>query len=60
MCAEALSNLSQLATASGAFKAAAAVLQTIVNETEQSAFHAILPPMLQVRHGATGVFHGQA
>ncbi|CAM9453902.1 unnamed protein product [Ectocarpus sp. 13 AM-2016] len=48
MCAEALSNLSQLATASGAFKAAAAVLQTIVDETEQSAFHAILPQMLKV------------
>eukprot|EP00752_Nemacystus_decipiens_P011318 g10058.t1 len=48
MCASALSDLSQLATASPAFKAAAAVLQTIADETEQSSFHAILPQMLQV------------
>lgn len=48
MCASALSDLSQLATASAAFKAAAAVLQTIADDTEQSSFHAILPQMLQV------------
>ncbi|CAM9279367.1 unnamed protein product, partial [Hapterophycus canaliculatus] len=48
MCAGALSDLSQLATASAAFKAAAAVLQIIPDENERSAFHPILPQMLQV------------
>lgn len=50
MCAGALADLSQLATASAAFKAAAAVLQTIPDENERSTFHSILPQMLQVSH----------
>lgn len=48
MCASALSDLSQLATASAAFKAAAAVLQTIADDTKRSSFHPIIPQMLQV------------
>lgn len=49
MCTTAILDLSQLATASAAFKAAAAVLQTIVDESKQFEFHAILPQMLQVK-----------
>lgn len=49
VCASALSDSSQLATACAAFKASAALLQIVVEEQEQLAFHALLPQMLHVR-----------
>lgn len=56
MCAGALSDPSHLATASAAFKAAAAVLQIITDDNERSAFHSILPQMLQVSHATCWSF----
>lgn len=50
VCASAIADLSHLETSSAAFKASAAVLQTITDEQEQSAFHSLLPQMLQVRN----------
>lgn len=60
MCASALLDLSQLATASAAFKTAAAVLQTIADESKQFEFHAIIPQMIQVRHDAPRLLSGCA